>query len=415
MFIYCEKKNTQKRRRERTLEHGRERAGRERERDGAMSAVVAGAPSSRASAYADWSKIGEGTFGVVYRAKLAGAPPPFRPASAARGEEEGQSATPKSTAAVAVAGLAIPTREPLQAGTSHVALKRIRANNARAGVDFTAIREIKMLGEMNHPNVIKLWECFESKGSVVLVLELCVTDVEEIIRDRNIDLTPAHVKSLVAQLLSATQYMHERWVLHRDLKPNNLLVDRRGVLKVTDFGLARTYGDVDARMTPTSVTRWYRPPELLYGSRNYGSAVDVWSVGCIFAELILRVPYLPGSNEIDQLETIFKARGSPTKDTWPNVELLPLYMAFDGLEGTPFQQINNPRARACTDDAVALMDSMLTFDPLRRPSAKTCLMSTYFSAQPAPASIAEVAALLPDGGPDGGSAANLSDVSQQLF
>ena len=207
-----------------------------------MSAVVAGAPSSRASAYADWSKIGEGTFGVVYRAKLAGAPPPFRPASAARGEEEGQSATPKSTAAVAVAGLAIPTREPLQAGTSHVALKRIRANNARAGVDFTAIREIKMLGEMNHPNVIKLWECLRAKAPSCFVLELCVTDVEEIIRDRNIDLTPAHVKSLVAQLLSATQYMHERWVLHRDLKPNNLLVDRRGVLKVTDFGLARTYG-----------------------------------------------------------------------------------------------------------------------------------------------------------------------------
>ena len=103
-----------------------------------MSAVVAGAPSSRASAYADWSKIGEGTFGVVYRAKLAGAPPPFRPASAARGEEEGQSATPKSTAAVAVAGLAIPTREPLQAAR-RVALKRVRTS-ARAGVGFAAIR-----------------------------------------------------------------------------------------------------------------------------------------------------------------------------------------------------------------------------------------------------------------------------------
>ena len=92
----------------------------------------------------------------------------------------------------------------------------------------------------------------------------------------------------MAQLLAATQFMHERWVLHRDLKPNNLLIDRQGVLKVTDFGLARTFGDKEARMTPTSVTRWYRPPELLYGSRNYGGAVDVWSVGCIFAELVLR-------------------------------------------------------------------------------------------------------------------------------
>ena len=145
----------------------------------------------------------------------------------------------------------------------------------------------------------------------------------------------------------------------------------------------------------------------------HGGAVDVWSVGCIFAELVLRAPYLPGSNEIDQLETIFTARGSPTKDSWPNVALLPLYMAFDGLPGTPFQQINNPGARNCTDDAVALMDSMLTFDPLRRPSAKTCLASTYFSTQPAPASLAEVAALLPKEGEGGGAA--LADVSRELF
>ena len=309
----------------------------------------------------------------------------------------------------------IPARAPLVQNVSCVALKRIKITRARAGVDFTALREIKMLGEMDHPNVIKLWECFQSRGTVVLALELCVTDLEEVIKDRGVDLTAARVKAFLAQLLAATQFMHERWVLHRDLKPNNLLIDRQGVLKVTDFGLARAFGDKEARMTPTSVTRWYRPPELLYGSRNYGGAVDVWSVGCIFAELVLRAPYLPGNNEIDQLETIFTARGSPTKDSWPNVELLPLYMAFDGLPGVPFREINNPGARACTVDAVALMDKMLTFDPLQRPSAKKCLASTFFATQPAPASLADVAALLPKEGTEGAGTGALEEVAQKLF
>ena len=383
--------------------------------DSKMAAILASGArdgGSRGSAYSDWTKIGEGTFGVVYRAKLTGEPPPIRSLAEAPSTSTSTSSSSASASATFPSSgayasglrqlLAMPPREPLIKNVSSVALKRIRGTDANRGVDFTTLREIKMLSEMDHANVIKLWECFEMNGSVVLALELCVTDLEEVVRNVQIDLTPAHIKSFMAQLLAATQYMHERWVLHRDLKPNNLLIDARGVLKVTDFGLARTFGDLEARMTPTSVTRWYRPPELLYGSRNYGGAVDVWSCGCIFAELVLRAPYLPGTNEIDQLERIFTMRGSATKDSWPNVSLLPLYMDFPDLPGTPFQKMANPRAQATSDEAVALMDSMLTFDPLRRPSAKTCLTTAYFATAPPLATLEEIAKLLPkakDGAP----------------
>lgn len=110
---------------------------------------------------------------------------------------------------------------------------------------------------------------------------------------------------------------HQPLTPSQDLKPNNLLIASDGQLKIADFGLARDFADPGYKMTCQVITRWYRPPELLYGGRYYGTAVDIWSVGCIFAELMLRIPYLPGESDMDQIKTIFRALGTPTEEDWP--------------------------------------------------------------------------------------------------
>ncbi|CAI8043245.1 Cyclin-dependent kinase 7 [Geodia barretti] len=143
------------------------------------------------------------------------------------------------------------------------------------------------------------------------------TDLEVIIRDSSILLTPGHVKAYAVMTLQGLEYLHNNWILHRDLKPNNLLLDRNGILKITDFGLAKPFGSPNRMLTHQVVTRWYRSPELLFGARLYGTGVDIWAVGCIIAELLLRVPFIPGDTDLGQLTKIFEICGTPTEEIWP--------------------------------------------------------------------------------------------------
>merc|ERR1711936_551807 len=144
----------------------------------------------------------------------------------------------------------------------------------------------------------------------------------------SIVLTPANIKSYVLQTLQGLQYLHMNWILHRDLKPNNLLVDSKGCLKLGDFGLAKYFGSPNRIYTHMVVTRWYRAPELLFGAKSYGVGVDVWAVGCILAELLLRVPFLAGETDLDQLGKIFLALGTPSEESWPGLTSLPDYIQF---------------------------------------------------------------------------------------
>ena len=111
-------------------------------------------------------------------------------------------------------------------------------------------------------------------------------------QDNSIILTPAHIKSYILQTLLGLEYLHPNWILHRDLKPNNLLMNQDGMLKISDFVLAKFHGSPNRQYTHIVVTRWYRAPELLFGARNYGVGIDVWAVGCILAELLLRIPFV---------------------------------------------------------------------------------------------------------------------------
>lgn len=237
-----------------------------------------------------------------------------------------------------------------------------------------------MLQELSHENVIGLLDVFGHKSNVSLVFEFVDTDLEVIIKDSKIVLTPANIKSYMIQTLQGLEYLHMNWIMHRDLKPNNLLVNSHGILKVGDFGLAKFYGSPTRINTHQVVTRWYRAPELLYGARHYATGVDMWAVGCILAELLLRVPFLPGDTDLNQLDKIFSVFGTPTEDLWPGVKLLPDYIQFKPYPSIPLREIFT----AAGDDLIDLAESLFNLYPLKRCTATEALKMPYFSNRPAP-------------------------------
>lgn len=207
-----------------------------------------------------------------------------------------------------------------------------------------------------------------------MVIEYCITDLEAVIRDRSILLAPAEVKCCLKMILEGLEACHRKYVLHRDLKPSNILIGYDGNLKIADFGLARLHASPNARLTHQVITRWYRPPELLFAAKNYGPCVDIWSVGCIFAELMLRLPYLPGDSDVDQLSRIFQARGTPSNEEWPDHDSLPAYVKF---ADTP-EPDHRSLFTASSKQAIELLNCMMCLDPLKRISAAEAMKHAYF-------------------------------------
>ncbi|XP_011191044.1 cyclin-dependent kinase 7 [Zeugodacus cucurbitae] len=264
-----------------------------------------------------------------------------------------------------------------------VAVKKIKIGSreeAQDGINRTALREIKLLHELQHENVIGLVDVFGHKSNVSLVFDFMDTDLEIIIKDPKIILTQANIKAYMVMTLRGLEYLHMNWILHRDLKPNNLLVNSDGVLKIGDFGLAKFFGSPNRIYTHQVVTRWYRAPELLFGARQYSTGIDIWAVGCILAELLLRVPFLPGDSDLDQLTKIFQALGTPTEETWPNLNKLPDYMQFKQFPAIPLQHIFT----AAPDDLIVLAEKLLALNPAQRCTCTEALCMKYFSNKPAP-------------------------------
>lgn len=251
-----------------------------------------------------------------------------------------------------------------------------------------AIREVKYLQELSHPNIIALHDVFSSKDqNLNLVLEyLPRGDLEMLIKDGNIQYGAADVKAWMGMLTRGVWFCHENFVLHRDIKPNNLLVASDGEVKLADFGLARSFADPYLNMTHQVITRWYRPPELLYGARQYSSAVDIWSVGMVFAELLLRVPFVAGNSDLDQISKICEAFGTPTEENWPGVTKLPNYLPPDKNQVVPFQGRDFflrqfPTAGPAGAD---LLMSMCALDPRKRSTACKILEHHWWTAEPKP-------------------------------
>ncbi|KAH7318740.1 kinase-like domain-containing protein [Stachybotrys elegans] len=271
--------------------------------------------------------------------------------------------------------------------SSLVAIKKIKVQKEYTeGMAPDAVREIKHLQELRHPNIISLLSVFSSKDqNLNLVLEyLPLGDLEILIRDvDNVRYGAPDIKAWMGMLTRAVWFCHESFVLHRDIKPNNLLIAADGEVKLADFGLARNFADPHQNMTSNVITRWYRPPELLFGARHYSGAVDVWSVGTVFAELILRAPYMPGNTELDQIKMICDAIGTPNDDNWPGVTKLPEYTV-------PVQNPLRPkdwfemRFGTVGSDGVDLLIKTLTLNPRKRITAKGMLDHPWWHADPRP-------------------------------
>ncbi|KAG9129271.1 hypothetical protein Leryth_015663 [Lithospermum erythrorhizon] len=260
-----------------------------------------------------------------------------------------------------------------------VALKKVRFDTSEPeSVKFMA-REIILLRQLDHPNIIKLEGLATSRMqySLYLVFEYMQSDLTRIIAGPGGRLTEPQLKSYMQQLLSGLQHCHEKGILHRDIKGSNLLIDKNGMLKIADFGLANYYQPKSRRpLTNQVVTLWYRAPELLLGSTNYGVGIDLWSVGCLLAEMFLARPILPGRNEVEQLHKIFKLCGSPPEDYWKKLK------SSASFHPPHYKSSFREAFHRLPDSAFGLLYQLLHLDPARRGTAVSALQDEFFSTSP---------------------------------
>ncbi|KAK3040829.1 hypothetical protein RJ639_029173 [Escallonia herrerae] len=288
-----------------------------------------------------------------------------------------------------------------------VAIKKFKPSSYGDGVSPTAIREIMLLRETAHENVVKLVNVHVDhvNMSLYLAFDYADHDLYGIIKHHRDNVKRAinqyTVKSLLWQLLDGLNYLHSNWIVHRDIKPANVLVmgegEEQGVVKIADFGLARIFR---APLKPLSlngvvVTIWYRAPELLLGAKHYTTVVDIWAVGCIFAELLTLTPLFPGQDlqgrptpfQIDQLDKIFRVLGHPTREKWPKLVDLPHWQSNqqhiqECKYGSP--GLYNVVHVSPKSPAYDLLSKMLEYDPQKRITAAQALEHEYFRMEPLP-------------------------------
>ena len=287
------------------------------------------------SKFKDVQKIAGGTFGVIYRA--------------------------------------IDSSDP---DKPHVALKKLLIDEQDEGVPPTTLREVALLLTLKHENIVHMREFVLAEPRIYLVFEFFKEDLKACMHSKfPLGMPPLFVKSCILQILRGVAYCHKEGIVHRDLKPHNVLVDDNGHVKIADFGLARPLIPMKVYTTQV-VTLWYRAPELLLGNEVYDASVDVWSIGCIFPELVNGIPLLPGDCEIDELFRIFRMLGTPDEDIWPGVTNLPNYQVI-----FPSWKPKSIKARVekfMDKSSVDLLSKMLCMLPGHRVSAGDALAHEYF-------------------------------------
>ncbi|KAL3111603.1 hypothetical protein niasHT_019950 [Heterodera trifolii] len=263
-----------------------------------------------------------------------------------------------------------------------VALKIVRLDDEDEGVPSSALREICLLRELRHANVVRLQNVVHTNKTLNLVFEFCDLDLRKFFDTLDGQIEQKVVRSLMHQLLSGLCYCHAHNVLHRDLKPQNLLINNTvktaPQLKLADFGLARPFGIPVRCYSAEVVTLWYRPPDVLLGAKLYNTSIDMWSAGCIFAEISnCGKPLFPGADVDDQLKRIFKLLGTPLENEWPSMTHLPDYKPYP-----PYQRAANcwERAMPNADDfARDLLKHFLVCNPQQRIAADAALIHRYFT------------------------------------
>ncbi|KAI9312454.1 kinase-like domain-containing protein [Dichotomocladium elegans] len=265
-----------------------------------------------------------------------------------------------------------------------VALKKLKLDKEKNGFPVTSLREIYTLMNAKHPNIVNVREIVMGNhlDQVFIVMDFIEHDLKTLMTDMRTPFLQSEVKTLMIQLLSAVALLHDNWIIHRDLKTSNLLLNNRGEIKVADFGLARKYGSPLGHMTQLVVTLWYRAPELLLGGKEYTTAIDMWSIGCIFAELVNNEPLLPGRSEIDQIDKIFKLLGAPNEKIWPGFFDLP--HAKNVSLAQPSYSSLRSKFPYLTEAGMDLLARLLAYDPKQRITAEQALKHPYFSESPPP-------------------------------
>ncbi|CUS20690.1 LAQU0S01e12398g1_1 [Lachancea quebecensis] len=267
-----------------------------------------------------------------------------------------------------------------------VALKRLRLEGEREGFPITSIREIKLLQSFDHRNISTLSEIMvESQKTVYMIFEYADNDLSGLLMNEQIVLSSANCKHLFKSLLEGIHYLHSNGILHRDIKGSNILIDNRGQLKITDFGLARKMRD-DSDYTNRVITLWYRPPELLMGSTNYGTAVDMWGCGCLLVELFQKTAIFQGTNEVEQLNAIFSIMGTPSVEQWPTLFEMPWFFMMIPQQNRKYEPKFDEKFGTVLPSpaAVSLAKGLLLYDEKRRLSASEALRHQYFREEPQP-------------------------------
>ncbi|XP_032426083.1 cyclin-dependent kinase 11B isoform X1 [Xiphophorus hellerii] len=266
-----------------------------------------------------------------------------------------------------------------------VALKRLKMEKEKEGFPITSLREINTILKAQHPNIVTVREIVvgSNMDKIYIVMNYVEHDLKSLMETMKQPFLPGEIKTLMLQLLRGVRHLHDNWILHRDLKTSNLLLSHKGILKVGDFGLAREYGSPLKQYTPVVVTLWYRSPELLLGAKEYSTAVDMWSVGCIFGELLTQKPLFPGKSEIDQINKIYKDLGSPSEKIWPGYSELPAVKKMSFTE-YPYNNLRKRFGALLSDQGFDLMNKFLTYCPGKRISADEALKHEYFRETPLP-------------------------------
>ncbi|KAI5186245.1 cyclin-dependent kinase 7 [Nematocida homosporus] len=312
----------------------------------------------RVKRYTKEEKIGEGTYAVIYGGKeysvsLANAKDPI-----------------------------VTDMPPLNAVQERkIAIKRIKIVKDRSGIEMSALREIKHLKSLVSDYIIEILDVFEQDKHIHIVLPYMESNLEVIVRSKKLVFMPQDVKAWMLMICRGLYECHSRYILHRDIKPNNVLISRTGQVKLADFGLATEFGFPVRCMTNQVITRWYKAPELLLGSTNYSFGIDIWALGCLFAELLLRTPYLPGDDDVHQLDLTFRALGTPSEETWPEIKDLAGYrLNFPKYPPNNLSELFG----AAGPDAVDLLTKMLVYNPAKRISIEDILAHNYFKNAPTP-------------------------------
>ncbi|KAK4569687.1 negative regulator of the PHO system [Recurvomyces mirabilis] len=265
-----------------------------------------------------------------------------------------------------------------------VALKEIHLDSEE-GTPSTAIREISLMKELKHTNIVSLYDVIHTENKLMLVFEYMDKDLKKYMDSYQSPTNPSAprgaldpdvIKSFMYQLLLGTAFCHENRVLHRDLKPQNLLTNTSGQLKLADFGLARAFGIPVNTFSNEVVTLWYRAPDVLLGSRTYNTSIDIWSAGCIMAEMYTGRPLFPGTTNEDQLLKIFRLMGTPSERSWPGITSFPEYKTTWPVYATQELRAILPQVDAL---GIQLLNSMLQVRPEMRCSAQQALAHPWFA------------------------------------